>query len=211
MFERFTDRARRVIVLAQEEARDLNHDYLGTEHLLLGMIHENEGIAFRVLAAAGVTLEHAQTAVKNYAGRGNYAPAGHIPFTPRAKKMLDLSFREAVQLGHNYISTEHLLLGLIRLGEGSAHQVLNRMGVDPEVLRAGVYNELTKGVQAKANEPPTREELEAENAELKERLILAERDKAAADMRCAEYQVKLRRINGGLRGLGEALRRIELP
>src|SRR5881394_3740067 len=108
MFERFTDRARRVVVLAQEEARMLNHNYIGTEHILLGLIHEGEGVAAKALESLGISLE----------GVGQQAPSGHIPFTPRAKKVLELSLREALQLGHNYIGTEHILLGLIREGEG---------------------------------------------------------------------------------------------
>src|SRR5215210_7659636 len=108
MFERFTDRARRVVVLAQEEARMLNHNYIGTEHILLGLIHEGEGVAAKALESLGISLE----------GVRQQAPSGHIPFTPRAKKVLELSLREALQLGHNYIGTEHILLGLIREGEG---------------------------------------------------------------------------------------------
>ena len=136
MFERFTDRARRVVVLAQEEARLLDHDYIGTEHLLLGLIHEREGLAAKVLESLGISLEEVRTEVQAAVGRGVAAPEGHIAFTPRAKKVLELSLREALQLGHNYIGTEHILLGLIREGRGVAAQVLTRLGADMP-LRAG--------------------------------------------------------------------------
>src|ERR687887_375729 len=128
MFERFTDRARRVVVLAQEEARLLNHNYIGTEHLLLGLIHEGEGLAAKSLESLGVSLEQVRAQVEEMIGVGTATPQGHIPFTPRAKKVLELSLREALQLGHNYIGTEHILLGLIREGEGVAAQVLVKLG-----------------------------------------------------------------------------------
>ena len=119
MFERFTDRARRVVVLAQEEARLLNHNYIGTEHILLGLIHEGEGVAARALESLGINLDGVRHEVVEIIGQGEQAPSGHIPFTPRAKKVLELSLREALQLGHNYIGTEHILLGLIREAKGS--------------------------------------------------------------------------------------------
>jgi ATP-dependent Clp protease ATP-binding subunit ClpC len=128
VFERFTDRARRVLVLAQEEARLLNHNYIGTEHLLLGLIHEGEGVAATALESLGMSLEAVRGQVEEIIGQGQSAPTGHIPFTPRAKKVLELSLREAKQLGHNYIGTEHILLGLIREGEGVAAQVLVKLG-----------------------------------------------------------------------------------
>jgi ATP-dependent Clp protease ATP-binding subunit ClpA len=130
MFARFTDRARRVVVLAQEEARLLNHTYIGTEHILLGLIHEGEGVAAKALESLGISLEAVRRQVEEIIGQGQQAPSGHIPFTPRAKKVLELSLREALQLGHNYIGTEHILLGLIREGEGVATQVLVRLGAD---------------------------------------------------------------------------------
>jgi ATP-dependent Clp protease ATP-binding subunit ClpA len=135
MFERFTDRARRVVVLAQEEARMLDHNYVGTEHILLGLIHEGEGVAARALESLGISLEAVRQQVEEIIGRGQQAPSGHIPFTPRAKKVLELSLREALQLGHNYIGTEHILLGLIREGEGVAAQVLVRLGADLNRVR----------------------------------------------------------------------------
>ena len=138
MFERFTDRARRVVVLAQEEARMLSHSYIGTEHLLLGLAHEGEGVAARALESLGISLEAVRQQVEEIAGRGNVALQGHIPFTPRAKKVLDLSLREALQLGHNYIGTEHILLGMIREGEGVAAQVLIKLGADLDRTRQKV-------------------------------------------------------------------------
>ena len=130
MFERFTDRARRVVVLAQEEARLLNHNYIGTEHLLLGLIHEGAGVAVGTLESLGISLEDVRQNVEEMIGRGQHALSGHIPFTPRAKKVLELSLRESQQLGHDYIGTEHILLGLIREGEGVAAQVLVKLGAD---------------------------------------------------------------------------------
>ncbi len=128
MFERFTDRARRVVVLAQEEARTLNHNYIGTEHILLGLIHENESIAAKALASLDITLEAVREQVQEMIGPSPQAPGGHIPFTPRAKKVLELSLREALQLSHNYIGVEHILLGLLREGEGVAAQVIVKLG-----------------------------------------------------------------------------------
>ena len=138
MFERFSDRARRVVVLAQEEARHLNHNYIGTEHVLLGLIHEGEGVAAKALESLGISLEAVRAEVTGIVGRGAEAPSGHIPFTPRAKKVLELSLREALQLGHNYIGTEHVLLGLIREGEGVAAQVLLKLGASFDRVRQQV-------------------------------------------------------------------------
>ncbi len=138
MFERFTDRARRVVVLAQEEARMLSHNYIGTEHILLGLIHEGEGVAAKALESLGISLEAVRQQVEEIIGRGQQAPSGHIPFTPRAKKVLELSLREALELGHNYIGTEHILLGLIREGEGVAAQVLVRLGGNVNRVRRRV-------------------------------------------------------------------------
>jgi ATP-dependent Clp protease ATP-binding subunit ClpC len=143
MFERFTDRARRVVVLAQEEARMLNHNYIGTEHILLGLIHEGEGVAAKALESMSISLEAVRNQVTEIIGRGQTAPAGHIPFTPRAKKVLELSLREALQLGHNYIGTEHILLGLIREGEGVAAQVLQKLGADLNRVRQQVIQLLS--------------------------------------------------------------------
>jgi ATP-dependent Clp protease ATP-binding subunit ClpC len=128
MFERFTDRARRVVVLAQDEARSLNHNYIGTEHILLGMLREGEGVAAKALEELGIGADAIRQQVVEIIGRGQQIPSGHIPFTPRAKKVLELSLRESLQLGHEYIGTEHILLGLIREGDGVAAQVLMRLG-----------------------------------------------------------------------------------
>jgi ATP-dependent Clp protease ATP-binding subunit ClpC len=138
MFERFTNRARRVVVLAQEEARLLNHNYIGTEHLLLGLIHEGEGVAARALESLGISLEAVRAQVEEIIGQGETAPGGHIPFTPRAKKVLELALREAKQFGHNSIGTEHILLGLVREGEGVAAQVLDKLGADLPRVRQQV-------------------------------------------------------------------------
>ena len=155
MFERFTDRARRVVVLAQEEARMLNHNYIGTEHILLGLIHEGEGVAAKALESLNISLEAVRQQVEEIIGQGQAAPTGHIPFTPRAKKVLELSLREALQLGHNYIGTEHILLGLIREGEGVAAQVLQKLGADLNRVRQTVIQLLSgytggKGEQVSA-------------------------------------------------------------
>ncbi|TXR52369.1 ATP-dependent Clp protease ATP-binding subunit [Quadrisphaera setariae] len=152
MFERFTDRARRVVVLAQEEARMLNHNYIGTEHILLGLIHEGEGVAAKAMESLGISLDSVREQVQEIIGQGQQAPSGHIPFTPRAKKVLELSLREALQLGHNYIGTEHILLGLIREGEGVAAQVLVKLGADLNRVRQQVL-QLLSGYQGK--EPAT--------------------------------------------------------
>ncbi len=148
MFEKFTDKARRVVVLAQEEAKLLNHNYIGTEHILLGLIHEGEGVAAKALEALGINLESVREQVQEIIGQGQQAPTGHIPFTPRAKKVLELSLREALQLGHSYIGTEHLLLGLIREGEGVAAQVLTKLGADTNKVRQQVI-QLLSGFQGK--------------------------------------------------------------
>ena len=140
MFERFTDRARRVVILAQEEARLLNHNYIGTEHILLGLIHEHEGVAAKALESLDISLESVRGQVEEIIGQGAKPPGGHIPFTPRAKRVLELSLREALQLGHNYIGTEHILLGLIREGEGVAAQVLVKLGADLARVREQVVH-----------------------------------------------------------------------
>jgi ATP-dependent Clp protease ATP-binding subunit ClpC len=144
VFERFTDRARRSVVFAQEEARLLNHNYIGTEHILLGLIHEGEGVAAKALESLNISLEAARQQVEEIIGEGQAALGQHIPFTPRAKKVLELSLREALQLGHNYIGTEHILLGLIREGEGVAVQVLEVLGADRNHVRQTVL-ELMSG------------------------------------------------------------------
>ena len=163
MFERFTDRARRVVVLAQEEARMLNHNYIGTEHILLGLIHEGEGVAAKALTSLGISLEAVRQQVEEIIGQGQQAPSGHIPFTPRAKKVLELSLREALELGHNYIGTEHILLGLIREGEGVAAQVLVRLGADLNRVRQQVVHL----VHSEKGDRPTRIAAAAEPVRLR--------------------------------------------
>ncbi len=154
LFERFTDRARRVVVLAQEEARLLNHSYIGTEHILLGLIHEGEGVAAKALESLSISLEAVRAQVEEIIGQGGSSPSGHIPFTPRAKKVLELSLREALQLGHNYIGTEHILLGLLREGEGVATQVLVKLGADLGKVRQQVI-QLLSGYQGPATKGET--------------------------------------------------------
>ena len=157
MFERFTDRARTVVVLAQEEARMLNHNYIGTEHILLGLIHEGKGVAAKALELLGISLEVLRQQVEEIIGQGQQAPSGHIPFTPRAKKVLELSLREALQLAHNYIGTEHILLGLIREGDGVAAQVLVKLGADLNRVRQQVIQLLHayQGTSATPEPAPT--------------------------------------------------------
>jgi len=189
MFERFTDRARRVVVVAQEEARQLNHNYIGTEHILLALIREGEGVAAKALEAMGISLSAVQGLVIEIIGRGQQTPSGHIPFTPRAKKVLELSLREALQLGHNYIGTEHILLGLIREGEGVAANVLIRIGADLNRVREQVVQQLHGYELRGAGQPPDpapdpdpvpsakgprREREVARSAELMEAIRLAE-------------------------------------
>jgi hypothetical protein len=152
MFERFTDRARRVVVLAQEEARLLNHNHIGTEHILLGLIHEGEGVAYLALTELGISLDAVRAQVEAEIGQGSEAPGGHIPFTPRAKKVLELSLREALQLGHNYIGTEHILLGLIREGEGVAAQVLVGLGAGLDRVRGQVVQLLATAGASQAEQ-----------------------------------------------------------
>ena len=140
MFERFTDRARRVVVLAQEEARMLDHNWIGTEHILLGLVHEGEGVAAKALTSLGISLAAMRQAVEDIIGRGTEPPSGHIPFTPRSKKVLELSLREALSLGSDYIGTEHILLALLREGDGVGAQILVSAGVDLNRVRQQVIN-----------------------------------------------------------------------
>src|ERR1700726_3067302 len=152
MFERFTDRARRVVVLAQEEARMRNHSFIGTEHILLALIDEGDGTGVKALESLGISLDAVRQQVEEIIGQGQHAPSGHIPFTPRAKKVLELSLRESVQLGHDYIGTEHILLGLIREGDGVAAQVLVKLGADLNRVRQQVV-QLLHGYQGKEASP----------------------------------------------------------
>jgi ATP-dependent Clp protease ATP-binding subunit ClpC len=177
MFERFTDRARRVVVLAQEEARLLNHNYIGTEHILLGLIHEGEGVAAKALESLGISLEAVRAQVEEIIGQGQSAPTGHIPFTPRAKKVLELSLREALQLGHNYIGTEHILLGLIREGDGGAARVLAGRGADLATVRQEVARQLVTGAGDRAPAAkPSKEGLIADIEALYEEIVRLSRE-----------------------------------
>ena len=167
MFERFTDRARNVAVLAQQEARLLKHSYIGTEHILLGLARESDGLAAKALEALGIGLEAVREQVVEITGRGQKSPSGHIPFTPRAKKVLELSLREALQFGHNYIGTEHILLGLIREGEGVAAQVLVRLGGDLSAIRQQVIR-LLKENPTTDEKPQAAQAAQAQAARLAE-------------------------------------------
>jgi len=177
MFERFSQRARRVVVLAQEEARLLNHNYIGTEHILLGLIREGEGVAAKALESLGVSLDAVRQQVEKIIGRGQQAPSGHIPFTPRAKKVLELSLREAKALGHNYIGTEHILLGLIREGSGVAAQVLVKLGADLNRTRQRVVQLLHgyQGEDVTGEGPPLPDDPLTRVDSLDRRLVAIER------------------------------------
>ncbi|GAA0443269.1 hypothetical protein Acor_28150 [Acrocarpospora corrugata] len=153
MFERFTDQSRRVVVLAQEEARLLLHNYIGTEHILLGLVREEDGVAATALRACDIELMGVRQLTEDIIGKGSTPPQGHIPFTPRAKKVLELSLREALQFGHNYIGTEHILLGLIREGEGVAAQVLSQQGADLQRVRDQVMEILGQNPPEHSDEP----------------------------------------------------------
>jgi prophage maintenance system killer protein len=176
MFQRFTDRARRVVVLAQEEARLLRHNYVGTEHILLGLLHEDEGVAARALESLGINREAARQQVEQIIGPGQQAPGGHIPFTPRAKKVLELSLREALALGHNYIGTEHILLAMLREGHGVAAQVLTGLGIGHAQTRERVLD-LLSGESEQAD-PQT--QLAADLVHAAEQLTQVQQDKEAA-------------------------------
>jgi ATP-dependent Clp protease ATP-binding subunit ClpC len=154
MFERFTDQARRVVVLAQEEARRLDHNYIGTEHILLGLIREGDGIAAKTLESLEISLDAVRQKVEDIIGHGKKTPSGHIPFTPRSKKVLELSLRESLELGHNYIGTEHILLGLIREGEGVAAQVLRDLGAQLTEVRERVLDLVRESPPEMRESPP---------------------------------------------------------
>jgi len=177
MFERFSQRARRVVVLAQEEARLLNHNYIGTEHILLGLSREGEGVAAKALESLGISLDAVRQQVEKIVGRGQQAPSGHIPFTPRAKKVLELSLREAKALGHNYIGTEHILLGLIREGSGVAAQVLVKLGADLNRARQQVVQLLHgyQGEDVTGEGPPLPDDAPTRVDSLDRRLAAIER------------------------------------
>jgi ATP-dependent Clp protease ATP-binding subunit ClpC len=175
MFERFTDQARRVVVLAHEEARMLGHDHIGTEHLLLALLHEGESVAAKALMSLGISLDAMRQEVEGIIGRGTQpvSESGHIPFTPRAKKVLELSHRESRQLGVNYMGPEHILLALIREGDGVAAQVLTGAGVDLNRARQQV-SELLQG-QSEQDAPPAGEDLVSRLTSFAARLDAIER------------------------------------
>jgi prophage maintenance system killer protein len=176
MFLRFTDRARRVVVLAQEEARLLRHNSVGTEHILLGLLHEGEGVAARALESLGINREAARQQIEGIIGHGRQVPGGHIPFTARAKKMLELSLREALALGHNYVGTEHLLLAMLRDGQGVAAQVLTGSGIGHAQVRERVLDLLTSECEQK--DPHA--QVAADLADAAEQLTQVRQDKEAA-------------------------------
>ena len=199
MFERFTDRARRVVVLAQEEARMLNHDYIGTEHIFLGLIHEGEGVAAAALESLGVSMAKARDQVREIIGQGEVFPSGHLPFTPRAKKVLELSLREALQLGHSYIGTEHILLGLIREGEGVGAQVLIKLGASLDRAREEVIRLLEGGVVDTEDVPREPAEPPGFPLSSKGRAVLALADEFAATT--GQRQIQPAHLLMGLIGL----------
>jgi ATP-dependent Clp protease ATP-binding subunit ClpC len=202
MFERFTDRARRVVVLAQDEARMLNHHYIATEHILLGLIREGEGIAAKTLESLGISLEAVRAQVEEIIGQGEQPPDDHIPFTPRAKKALELSMREALQLGHNYVGTEHILLGLIREGEGVAAQVLVKLGAGLNRVRQQVIQQLSASAASEESTTAARrEELLDERLELPDEELMAHDPFAVSD--------QIEEIRALLREIVERLERIE--
>lgn len=188
MFERFTDRARRCIVLSQENARKLNHNYIGTEHLLLGLVHEGEGIAAKALVSLGVVLEGVRQEVEEVIGQGQQAPSGHIPFTPRAKKVLELALREALQLGHNYIGTEHILLALIREGQGVGAQVLGKLGVELNQARKRVLDILGGEAAAKQREQTAARPVNARLVDVLSRVADRVSDRAVIDFELASTE-----------------------
>ena len=208
MFERFTNQSRRVVVLAQEEARMLNHNYIGTEHLLLGLLHEGRGAAARVLTAMDVTLPAARDQVVAIVGRGQAQPSGHIPFTPRAKKSLELSLREALQLGDGYIGTGHLLLGLIHQGDNMALKMLDKLGADLKDLRVQMIRELQDHPEADQDMPP------AERERLQLRLFLRNDVQGLLDtvddrLSAIERHLGISRpVSAALRGLGERIAQV---
>jgi ATP-dependent Clp protease ATP-binding subunit ClpC len=166
VFERFTERARQVVVFAQDEARSLGHNYIGTEHLLLGLLRDEEGLAARVLESFGVTLDEGRTRVERIVGRGEEVPVGQIPFTPRGKKALECSLRRAISLGHNYIGTEHILLGLASVSDGVALRVLLDFGVGPDKVHDGVIRMLSGPAQQRASGEPVAEPFEPQSPPL---------------------------------------------
>jgi ATP-dependent Clp protease ATP-binding subunit ClpA len=213
MFERFTERSRRVVVLAQEEARMLDHNYIGTEHLLLGLIHEGDGIAGQAIESTGLTLDAARAEVERMIGRGTSAPTGHIPFTARAKKVLELALREALALKKSYIGPEHILLGLIREGNGVGAQILERLAAPLPVLRAQVIE--LAAAESDQDEPLGAEWLPAGSqgaeAELRRhrRVVVAAETQVVRAQVVTEFRETLASLDETLASLGRRLTVIE--
>jgi hypothetical protein len=191
MLERFTDRARRVVKLAEEEARMLNHDYIGTEHILLGLVHEGDGVAAQVLESLGISLDAVREQVVEIIGRGEQVPPEVIPFTPRSKKVLELSLRESLQLGHDYIGTEHILLGLIREGDGVAAQVLVNLGADLNRVRQQVI-QLISGQQPQPGRLSPREGVPVTEARARLDAIEGRLDAIEGQLGAVEQRVGIR-------------------
>jgi ATP-dependent Clp protease ATP-binding subunit ClpA len=208
MFERFTDEARRVVVTAQEEARDLGHNYIGTEHILLGLLRVTDGLAAQALQALGISLDAARREVRQIVGQDEVAKLpSHIPFTPRAKKVLELSLREALQLGHNYIGTEHILLGLIREGEGVAAQVLVKLGAGLNRVRQQVIGMLRAGEAEPEQLLPGEGSVVAEEASSMRATARAESTAHAAPLRVIGSRLQLESLNVRL---GEMISRLDV-
>jgi ATP-dependent Clp protease ATP-binding subunit ClpA len=189
VFERFTERARQVVVLAQDESRTLKHNYIGTEHLLLGLLREEEGLAARVLESLDITVEEVRAQVERVVGHGDEVTTGQIPFTPRAKKVLELSLREAMALKHNYIGTEHILLGLVRENEGVAARILLDFDADAETIRNQTIGMLSGPGRRAPDEERLRAEIERVREEKAEATEAKEYEKAA---RLGEIERNLR-------------------
>jgi ATP-dependent Clp protease ATP-binding subunit ClpA len=210
VFERFTERARQVVVLAQDEARALTHNYIGTEHLLLGLLREEEGLAARVLESLAVTVEEVRAQVALIIGTGDELAYGQIPFTPRAKRVLELALREALSLGHNYIGTEHILLGLVREGGGVGMRILLDLDADEDKIR----NEIVRMIAGPASGiPPVaplaadlREEIERVRAE-KETALETQDFEKAASLRARERNLLQLGRDGDVEGFWEEARR----
>jgi ATP-dependent Clp protease ATP-binding subunit ClpA len=209
VFERFTERARQVVVLAQDEARALRHNYIGTEHLLLGLLREEEGVGARVLEGLDVSLEEVRAQVARIVGEGDELATGQIPFTPRAKKVLELALREALSLGHNYIGTEHILLGVARENEGVAMRILVDFDVDEAKIREGVVRTLSgarRPVDPAAElEPDLRDEVERVRGE-KAEAIAAQEYERAASLRMRERNLVRLGREGNVEGFWEEAR-----
>jgi len=207
MFERFTDRARRVVVLAQQEARTLDHNYVGPEHILLGLVREGEGVAARALTELGVDLSAVRQQIEELIGRGQQSPSGRIPFTPRTKKVLELSLREALQLGHNYIGTEHILLAILREGENVGAQVLVRMGTDLTQVRRQVVTLIVGSGDVLPGEDP------GPSSEIRSEPSGEARSGASREIRVARRAVRqdflLIEVRGALVSISERLTAIE--